>query len=830
MANIKRLLLYLFAAIVSFVVVLQFYPFVHPYSGLHPTLDASAVEAKATEILSRAGVNTSEMALETKFRANIALVRQTEQTFGRPRSNELLRSVVPGYFWEVNFKKRKAFSLSSFTMSSSDDDQRDAAREIIDALKGDINLKFSQAGSLLEATRKVADSTKIPSVSAEEAWKLAGEFLYRFLQYQEITDSGFAHEAAPGGLLRIGQSEPLKFENQKKTEQPHRTDYEFLWTTHSPELNDKIEVRVTLSGNAVSSAKVVYVVPEEFEKKPLESTRGIALAVVYVALFILMLVAVFKRIRSSEIGFRTGTFVGVIYAVAVCYQFFIELPPEADWTMYIPLPFIAGFGGAGVLLLWAVSESLVRETWREKFISLDILRAGYIRHSRVGSSIVRGIGIGAIALAAWTFLLWLVQQFVPVNSGFSHEAVMRFFAHPYAALQVVSRELYVYAYPFVFFYLFLMPFLKQRIASPWIFLPIAALAYGLTNLLDVQPAVFGVLVFALTGVVLFAGMLKFDVLTAMISLVTVSVFNDTALLISSGHPAYAASGSILIALWTMLMAWGFVAVGTKDAVVDLDSITPAFARYISERQRLTQELEIARSVQMSFLPKSNPTSYSLDIASRCAPALEVGGDYYDFIELDKKRLGVAVGDVSGKGTQAAFYMTLTKGFLRALTRVSQSPADVLSRVNSLFYENVDRGVFISLVFGIFDLGKRSVTVARAGHNPLIVRKAQAKKVELISPVGLALGLDGGRKFSSSIEQQKIAFQAGDLFVFYTDGFPEAMNKAKEEFGEERLLKAVEKLADRTSKEILDGIFAEMKSFAGKAPQHDDMTIVVVKVK
>jgi len=233
---------------------------------------------------------------------------------------------------------------------------------------------------------------------------------------------------------------------------------------------------------------------------------------------------------------------------------------------------------------------------------------------------------------------------------------------------------------------------------------------------------------------------------------------------------------------------------------------------------------------MSFLPKSNPTSYKLDIASRCAPAREVGGDYYDFIELDKKRLAVAVGDVSGKGTQAAFYMTLTKGFLRALTKISQSPAEILSQVNKLFYENVDRGVFISLVFGIFDLERRVLRMARAGHNPLIVRKIHSKKVQLANPVGLALGLDGGGKFAKSIEEEKISFQAGDLFVFYTDGFPEAMNKAKEEFGEERLLKAVEQFANKTSDEILEGIFAEMKSFAGKAPQHDDMTLVVVKVK
>src|SRR5690606_4425591 len=145
--------------------------------------------------------------------------------------------------------------------------------------------------------------------------------------------------------------------------------------------------------------------------------------------------------------------------------------------------------------------------------------------------------------------------------------------------------------------------------------------------------------------------------------------------------------------------------------------TPAFAKNITERQRLQRELEIARDVQMSFLPKSTPDFSGLDIASQCIPAHEVGGDYYDFVKLDKNRLGIIIGDVSGKGTEAAFYMTLTKGFLKALSRSSDSPAAVLSNMNELFYENVERGTFISMIYGIFDIEKNALKLARAGHNP-----------------------------------------------------------------------------------------------------------------
>jgi sigma-B regulation protein RsbU (phosphoserine phosphatase) len=167
--------------------------------------------------------------------------------------------------------------------------------------------------------------------------------------------------------------------------------------------------------------------------------------------------------------------------------------------------------------------------------------------------------------------------------------------------------------------------------------------------------------------------------------------------------------------------------------------------------------------------------------------------------------------------------------LNALAHVSSSPSQILTQVNKLFYENVERGMFISMVYGIFDTHQHTLTLARAGHNPVIMRKSRATEVQVVNPMGLALGLDQGETFSKSIQEVTISFQSGDLFVFYTDGFPEAMNKTMEEFGEERLCKTVEKYAHGTAAEIMDGVFVEMKQFTGKAKQHDDMTIVVVKV-
>jgi len=244
---------------------------------------------------------------------------------------------------------------------------------------------------------------------------------------------------------------------------------------------------------------------------------------------------------------------------------------------------------------------------------------------------------------------------------------------------------------------------------------------------------------------------------------------------------------------------------------------------------MQQQLEVARQVQMSFLPRMMPGINGLDVAAKCIPAFEVGGDYFDFVQLDDRRLGVAIGDVSGKGTKAAFYMTLLKGFLRALARSSQSPATILKEINTLFYENASRDAFISMIYGVFDLDARELIMARSGHNPVLLHRTQNNSIDTIVCDGLALGLDKGPLFDEKMQERSVTFMPGDVFIFYTDGITEARNKDTEEFGEERLEKALMNYAPGEANAILDGIYKEVQKFKKKAELEDDMTMVVVKI-
>lgn len=273
---------------------------------------------------------------------------------------------------------------------------------------------------------------------------------------------------------------------------------------------------------------------------------------------------------------------------------------------------------------------------------------------------------------------------------------------------------------------------------------------------------------------------------------------------------------------------GFILILTKDKTVDLNSLAPKFLENITERQRMKKELEVARIVQMSFLPKKDPVLNGVQIASVCIPALEVGGDYYDFIRLNENKLGIIIGDVSGKGTQAAFYMTLAKGFIKAIAKESDSPAEILSKMNELFYENVERGRFISMIYAILDLDNRIIKIARAGHNPVLINH-NSGRINLITPKGLALGLEKGIIFRQVISEETIKLEKGNTFVFYTDGFTEAINNKGEEFGLERIQEILEQYSHESAEKLLELVLSEIRKFIGRAHQYDDMTMVIVKV-
>ena len=238
-----------------------------------------------------------------------------------------------------------------------------------------------------------------------------------------------------------------------------------------------------------------------------------------------------------------------------------------------------------------------------------------------------------------------------------------------------------------------------------------------------------------------------------------------------------------------------------------------------------REMMLAHEMQQKLLPQEVPQFPSVEIGAVSTPAFEVGGDYYDFMSLDRARLGIIIGDVSGKGVSAAFYMAEVKGIFQALARRYDSPREFMTRANEALMGSIDKHSFVSLLYGILDTHTGVLTLARAGHCPmLLVREGGTR---YLRPGGMGIGLGEGDVFDSAREEEVIPLGVGDVCVFYTDGVTEARHGA-DEFGYERLLAVAEEARGRSADAILQNILGTVHKFTDGQPTHDDLTLVVVK--
>jgi serine phosphatase RsbU (regulator of sigma subunit) len=247
-----------------------------------------------------------------------------------------------------------------------------------------------------------------------------------------------------------------------------------------------------------------------------------------------------------------------------------------------------------------------------------------------------------------------------------------------------------------------------------------------------------------------------------------------------------------------------------------------------EMERLARELEIAHQVQFNLLPKKDPVVEGYLINGMCHPAKEVGGDYYDFIELENSKLGIVIGDVSGKGLPAAFYMTLTKGIFQSSVNNDLSPKDVLIKVNKLLKNIIEPGNFVTMFYAVLDFANHKLTFARAGHEPAVYYNSQKMESDFLRPTGIGLGIKDGKVFENNIENKELSFNKGDIFVLYTDGFTDARNNLNEDFGRRRLMKFITENKNKSSREIIDNLLSGVLGFEGQVPQYDDMTIISIK--
>jgi phosphoserine phosphatase RsbU/P len=251
-----------------------------------------------------------------------------------------------------------------------------------------------------------------------------------------------------------------------------------------------------------------------------------------------------------------------------------------------------------------------------------------------------------------------------------------------------------------------------------------------------------------------------------------------------------------------------------------------------EKGRMDEELKVARDIQMSMLPAKAPQIEGFAIAARCIPARQVGGDFYDFIEVPSdgtgERLGIIIGDVSGKAMSGALVMAASRSIFRILTEAYTSVEQLMAIGNTLLKRDIKKGMFVALAYTVWDSQHKTLTLSNAGQTqPILCPSDGSKPVYVDTP---------GDKFPLGIvkkchyEETQVPLQVGDVLVLYTDGVVEAMNDKGKLYGFERFMAAIEAGRGLSANALLEKLMDDVSRYVGDAEPHDDLTIVVVQVE
>ncbi|NIM18999.1 MAG: anti-sigma factor antagonist [Candidatus Latescibacteria bacterium] len=253
---------------------------------------------------------------------------------------------------------------------------------------------------------------------------------------------------------------------------------------------------------------------------------------------------------------------------------------------------------------------------------------------------------------------------------------------------------------------------------------------------------------------------------------------------------------------------------------------------VLEQEKLQKEMEVAKQIQHSLLPKRLPDVSGYDIAPYYQAAAEVGGDYYDFVQVDDDTVGIVVADVSGKGVPGSLVMTMIRTALRMEARGNKNASDVMAKMNDFVTDDMRKGMFVTMFYVILDSKNRIVSYASAGHNPMVLYRREANETYFLNPKGFPVGisLPDESLFRRSISLEKIKLKKDDMLLIYTDGVTEAMDPQREQYGEDRMLRLIKRYGHLHPKEFISKLEADIRTFTGGQPQNDDITVVAIKEK
>ncbi len=832
------------------------YPSEEPRSTIQTTLKQDSVVVKANQVFQDLGYSTDgEQSSMANLQSNTDLLDSLQHQNGRQnfirKAKDSLAANLHPYYWEVTFPRTN-------NISQSDEDEV-------------IVLRLDEQGRLIELLnplnklpdRRVHRQALIHAFQADtdlDLWKTLPDSAWdKVLQFDftddynsdtdfdslNANDSEDSHtfkraniEKLTNYYLENGGWDSTEFEiSEIQIETIHSqpiADVKLKTLTSEMEQDLQISARF-LSTGALVSLDATY--NSENNEQEIPGPLVISRVATVLVFGLVVIILFYFRIRSRAIDSRSALIAGIITGIIVPVTILLE-----DWGSYsllegsvqsvdllglvVRMGFSSAFSSVGIFSLFAVGDSIMRQYWPEKLYTYDYIRQGMVFNKPIGEMILRSMVLAFILCGIWTAALSFAPElFFEIERTF-------------LTSEAAWSPIYVFLNSFWFSLIFTLSIFAVAAtqlygSSKRIWLAALAIVIGIILIVPTMqnfgPPLSEVLFLGVLGIVFTAIFLKWDIVTVFFThfIFVLMLEVSSGWLISSSPDllSFIVVGGFLVI--NVIAAVLFITKGEKEQ--SLSGYVPAYVEELAQEQRIKQELVIARDVQQSFLPVETPQFHNLDLAAICKPAYETGGDYYDFVQLDDHRIAVTIGDVSGKGIQAAFYMTFIKGILHSLCHEIDSPAEILKKVNRLFYDNAQRGTFISLVYGIIDIRNKTFRFARAGHNPVLRISSSNGGLEELKPKGIGIGLSKD-SFDDQLEEVELSLKNEDVLILYTDGIVEALSESKKFYGSKRLNRMISQHAGQSAKGILDLLAQDVRSFIGSARQHDDMTMMVIKLK
>jgi len=799
-----RILIFAAAGLVA---TIWLFPQTFPQAGIQGTQSRSEIIRQAGAILTHLKLQHEGLEPIVDFRPNHELLAFGQVNFGAAEANRMFSRDLPAFVWNVRYGKPPLVQ----NLLSGGISEEQVGELLLRHFWGEIRLQFDVHGRLLSLDILDEDKQDTTALNRNGAQNLAASLM---------------------AFSPLAETENVAFEVAHVSKQKQRVDYTLLGKAPAPVVGLTAKLEVMIQGSGVRRWQLTYlpllsVYKSDFALPLLIKALGVTLLIIGVGIFF------FKKLRADEMSLKAGLPAGIAMAAALAL-FFLTDPTQTFLARLFQALIAPGFAILGFVILYGTGESLMRNLGEDRLLGFEAAQHGRWWFRPFGESVWRGAAFSLVLFGALTIVLHLFghrfQAYFDPPMEFEKQALIHYTAIS-PSVSVIGENFYYTLFAEAAYRLFLVSALSRFFRRSWAIAGVAALlsATWPAPLLQWSPLGFVFVINFFLGLALTLIYFRYDFLTTVTTALSLPVLLYGFSFLHAGKIVNSLHGWILLALPMLFIISGQIIRRFGKTEIDARALQPDYLDRLAEKERMKRELEIARRVQLSFLPRHLPKIAGLDLAALCIPANEVGGDYYDFVKLGGNRLGVLIGDVSGKGVSAAFYMTLTKGIIKSSVQEHLSPAQVLIRANQLFYENVERGIFVSLIYGVFDLEKRTFTSARAGHNPILLMRRLQQNAAFVSPPGLALGLDHGEVFARNIQEQTLVLNNGDVFVFYTDGFTEAMNGHNEEFGESRMLAVLSNGLGVTSQDTINNIRNAVQIFSGDTPQHDDMTMVVVRV-